>query len=253
MVHPDPACRHRRGGGALTATARGRGLDVSLLEALPVPLSRALGDEMGAACGALHTDFGVDLRCGVVIDRVERGEGVVLADGTVVPADVVVAGIGVVPVTDWLAGSGLTIEDGVVCDETLACVGGDGVVYAAGDVARWPNPLFAGDSMRVEHWTNAVEQGDAAARNLLGANEAYAPVPFFWSDQYGVKIQFVGRCAAGDEVRVVAGSVVDRKFVAIYGRAGRLVACLGFTMPRKVMQYRRLIAEGASWEDALRA
>lgn len=240
-------------GAEVAATARRRGLDVSLLEALPVPLARGLGEEMGRTCAALHLDAGVDLRCGVVIDRVEPGAGVVLADGTLVPADVVVAGIGVVPVTDWLDGSGLTIDNGVVCDETLACVGGGGAVYAAGDVARWPNPLFDGESMRVEHWTNAAEQGDAAARNLLGAGEPYAPVPFFWSDQYDVKIQFVGRCAPDDEVRVVDGSLQDRKFTAIYGRTGRLVGCLGFSMPRRVMQYRRLIAERASWEDALRA
>jgi NADPH-dependent 2,4-dienoyl-CoA reductase/sulfur reductase-like enzyme len=239
-------------GAEVAATARTRGLDVSLLEMLPVPLARGLGDEMGRACAALHLDAGVDLRCGVVIDRVEPGEGVVLADGTRVPADVVVAGIGVVPVTDWLDGSGLVVDNGVVCDETLACVGGDGVVYAAGDVARWPNPLYDGESMRVEHWTNAAEQGDVAARNLLGTGEPYAPVPFFWSDQYDVKIQFVGRCAPDDEVRVVDGSLEDRKFTAIYGRAGRLVGCLGFSMPRRVMQYRRLIAERASWEDALR-
>jgi NADPH-dependent 2,4-dienoyl-CoA reductase/sulfur reductase-like enzyme len=242
-------------GAEVAATARCRGLEVSLLEALPVPLSRALGDEMGAACGALHVDFGVDLRCGVVIERVEPGQGVVLADGSLVPADIVVAGIGVVPVTDWLEGSGLTIDNGVVCDETLACVGAGGAVFAAGDIARWPNALFDDEVMRVEHWTNAVEQGDLAARNLLsgGNGEPYAPVPYFWSDQYGVKIQFVGRSAPGDEVRVVAGSVEDRKFTAIYGRNGRIVGCLGFTMPRKVMQYRRMIAARASWDDALRA
>lgn len=237
-------------GAEVAATARTRGLDVSLLEVLPVPLARGLGEEMGRACAALHLDAGVDLRCGVAIDRVEPA-GVWLADGTLVPADVVVAGVGVVPVTEWLAGSGLTLDNGVVCDETLACLGGDGVVYAAGDVARWPNPLFDGESMRVEHWTNAAEQGDVAARNLLGAAEPYAPVPFFWSDQYDVKIQFVGRCAPDDEVRVVAGSLEERRFTAVYGRNGRLVGCLGFTMPRKVMQFRRMIAEQASWNDAL--
>ena len=239
-------------GAEVAASARTRGLDVTLLEALPVPLARGLGEEMGMACAELHRDAGVDLRLGVAVDAVEPG-GVRLADGTLVEADVVVAGIGVSPVTGWLEGSGLELRDGVVCDETLAAAGADGV-YAAGDLCRWAHPTMG--EIRIEHWTNATEQGDAAARNLLRrargeAAEPFAPVPYFWSDQYDTKIQFVGRCAPDDEVRVVAGSVQERKFVAAYGRAGRLVACLGFSMPRKVMQFRRLLAESASWEDAL--
>jgi NADPH-dependent 2,4-dienoyl-CoA reductase/sulfur reductase-like enzyme len=125
---------------------------------------------------------------------------------------------------------------------------------AAGDVARWPNPLFDGESMRVEHWTNATEQGVAAALRLLAGNangEAFAPVPFVWSDQYDVKIQIVGSIHADDEVVVVDGSLDERRFVALFGRGGRLVGALGFSRPRLVMQYRRMIAQRASWEDAL--
>ncbi len=240
-------------GAEVAATARQRGLEVTVLEALPVPLSRGLGDHMGGACGALHADHGVDLRCGVGVAGFEgdgRVTGVRLTDGSVVPADVVVVGIGVAPATAWLESSGLELNDGVVCDERCRAAPG---VYAAGDVARWTNPLFA-ESMRVEHWTNAAEQGQAAAENLLageGGGTPFAPEPFFWSDQYDVKNQFVGRARPGDDVEVVDGSVEGHRFVALYGRAGRLVGCLGFSRPRLVMTYRRLLAQGASWDEAL--
>ena len=153
---------------------------------------------MGLACAELHGDHGVELRLGVGVAAIEgtrRVEQVRLTDGSVVPADVVVVGIGVAPATGWLEGSGLELRDGVVCDATLAA--GPPGVYAAGDVCRWPNPLFD-EEMRVEHWTNAAEQGAHAARSLLAAAAGqpaapYAPVPFFWSDQYGQRIQFLGR------------------------------------------------------------
>jgi NADPH-dependent 2,4-dienoyl-CoA reductase/sulfur reductase-like enzyme len=218
-------------------------------------LARAVGPIVGDACGRLHRDHGVHLRCGVTVagfeggDRVER---VVLADGSAIDADLVIVGVGVTPETAWLEGSGLALDDGVVCDAT--CFAAPGVV-AAGDVARWPNPLFDGESMRVEHWTNATEQGVAAARRLLVDDpadaEAFEPVPFVWSDQYDIKIQVVGSIRGDDEVAVADGSFDEDRFVALFGRAGRLVGALGFSRPRVVMQYRRMIAERASWEDAL--
>ena len=240
-------------GAEVAATCRGLGLAVTMIEAMPVPLVRALGEEMGAACAEIHRDHGVDLRLGVGVAGLrgdQRVEAVELADGTVVPADVVVVGIGVVPNTEWLEGSGLTIADGVVCDET--CLAAPGIV-AAGDVARWPNPRFGVD-MRVEHWDNALDQGAAAARRLLAGDEGgvpYAPVPWFWSDQYDRKIQLAGRPAPDDEVRVVIGSVEERRFVALYGRAGRLVGVLGMNRPRHVMQFRMKIEDGITWDDAL--
>jgi NADPH-dependent 2,4-dienoyl-CoA reductase/sulfur reductase-like enzyme len=161
-----------------------------------------------------------------------------------------VVGIGVAPETDWLAGSGLSIEDGVVCDATCAAAPG---VVAAGDVARWWNPLFE-ESMRLEHWTNAVEQGAAAAATLLaapGAARPFAPVPYFWSDQYDVKIQSAGDVRADDEVRVVHGSTAERRFVALYGRGGRLTGALAFSRPRLLMAYRRLLGERPTFEEAL--
>ena len=240
-------------GAEVAATARGRGLEVTVIEALPTPLSRVLGDEMGRVCAEVHRDHGVDLRTGVGVEEIEgdrRVERVALTDGTTVDADVVVVGIGVVPNTEWLDGSGLQVGDGVVCD--ASCLAAERVT-AAGDVARWPNELF-GETMRVEHWDNAAQQGAHAARRLLDAQAGpFTPVPWFWSDQYDRKIQLAGRVRPDDEVRVVTGTVDERRFAAIYGRAGRIVGVLGFNRPRHVMRYRALIEQGASFEEALAA
>ena len=240
-------------GAEVAAACRARHLDVTVLEALPQPMVRGLGPELGAVLAAVHRDHGVDLRCGVQVEGLDgdgagRVTGVRLAGGEVVAADVVVVGIGVVPATAWLEGSGLTIDSGVVCDAT--CTAAPGVVVA-GDVARWPNPLFDGRMMRLEHWTNAAEQGVHVAQRLLGDDAPYAPVPFVWSDQYDRKIQAVGVVSADAEVHVAHGSLDDRQFVALFGQGGRIVGALGFNRARFVMQYRRLIAERASWDDAL--
>ena len=240
-------------GAEVAATARTRGLEVTMVEALPTPLSRVLGDEMGSVCAAVHRDHGVDLRTGVGVDGLE-GEGrvarVLLSDGSAVDADVVVVGIGVIPNTEWLVGSGLTVDNGLLCD--ASCLAAERVV-GAGDVARWPNELF-GEVMRVEHWDNAAAQGAHAARRLLSADAGpFAPVPWFWSDQYDRKIQLAGRVRPDDEVRVVAGSVEERRFAALYGRAGRLMGVLGFNRPRHVMRYRGLIEQRASFDEALAA
>ena len=239
-------------GAEVAATARGRGLDVTLVEALPVPLARVLGDEIGAVCADIHRDHGVDVRLATGVERFDgagRVERVVLADGSVIDADVVVVGVGVTPNSDWLVASGLPVGDGVLCDATCSVAPG---VVAAGDVARWPNETF-GEEMRVEHWDNAQSQGAHAARRLLHGPSAgpYAPVPWFWSDQYDRKLQLSGRAGGDAEVRVVDGSLAERRFVALYGRAGRLVGVLGMNRPRPVMEYARLIADGASWERAL--
>jgi len=242
-------------GAEIAATCRMRGLDVTVLEMLPQPMVRGLGPELGAVIAAIHREHGVDLRTGVQVEAIEGdGEGQVrgvrLGDGSIVEAGVVVVGVGVVPETAWLEGSGLTLDNGVVCDET--CLAAPGIV-AAGDVARWPNPLFDGALMRLEHWTNATEQGVHAARRLLGHDEPFAPVPFVWSDQYDRKIQTVGLVSADADVdvRIAHGTLDERQFVALFGRNGRLSGALGFNRPRFVMQYRRIIAERGSWDDAL--
>lgn len=242
-------------GAEVAASCRERGLEVSMVEPLPAPLARVLGAEMGAVIAEVHREHGVDLHLGVGVTAIEgdgRVERVVLADGTVLDADLVVVGIGVIPNTDWLEGSGLVLEDGVVCDETTLAAPG---VVACGDVARWPNPLY-GEVMRVEHWEHALDMAAHAARRLLagdGPGEPFAPVPFFWSDQYDRKIQLAGRVRPDDDIAVVAGSVEARRFCALYGRDGRVVGALTMNMPAKVIRYRREIADGLGWDDALSA
>jgi 3-phenylpropionate/trans-cinnamate dioxygenase ferredoxin reductase subunit len=242
-------------GSEVAATARGRGLDVTLVEALPTPLARVLGEWMGRVLADVHRDHGVDLRLGVGVEGFDghrRVERVRLSDGSGVDADVVVVGVGVRPNVEWLQDSGLSIDNGVLCDPT--CLAAPGVV-AAGDIAHWPNPTF-GCSMRVEHWENAQAQGEHAARTLVTwldgrPGEPYAPVPWFWSDQYDRKIQLAGVAGPDDEVEVVDGSISERQFVALYGRQGRLVGALGMNRPRPIVKFRRLILDGTSWDDAL--
>jgi len=172
-----------------------------------------------------------------------------------VDADIVLVGIGVAPATDWLANSGLTINDGIACDEHLQCTPG---IFAAGDVARWPNALFADvePTMRVEHWTTAAEQGAHAATNVIAHlnNQPltpYAAVPFFWSDQFTSRIQFLGRGTNATDVRIVAGNPDEGKFAAAYFANDRLTAVLGVSMPKAVMPARKLLQEHTSTTQAL--
>ncbi|KAA9166012.1 oxidoreductase [Amycolatopsis acidicola] len=240
-------------GSEVASGARKRGVDVTVVEALPTPLARAVGEVMGSACAALHLRNGTDLRCGVGVAALE-GAGqvkrVVLTDGTTIDADLVVVGIGAVPATGWLEDSGLRLDNGVVCDEYLF-TGADGV-YAAGDVARWQNPLFD-RPMRLEHWTSAAEQGAAAARNALDAESAkpYSTVPYFWSDWYDSRIQFVG-VPATDEIRVVEGDPeAGGRMAALYREGDRLAGALAVNGQNVIMKYRGLIMKRTSWTDAL--
>jgi NADPH-dependent 2,4-dienoyl-CoA reductase/sulfur reductase-like enzyme len=243
-------------GSEVAATCQGTGAQVTLLEAYHTPLARVLGDQMGRVCADLHLANGMDLRCSVTIDHLETDPGapdpvtVVLDDGTRLPADAVVVGIGVSPVVDWLTDSGLELDNGVRCDGHLFAA--DRVV-AAGDVANWARPT-TGRPTRVEHWTNAAEGGAHAARNLIAGTAGatpYDPVPFFWSDQYATKIQMIGLPAADDEVVVVSGSAEECKLIALYRTGDRLGGVLSFSQPAKLMGYRPLLAAGASFDEAL--
>lgn len=243
----------------VAATARQRGCDVEILEGLGAPLLRVVGETIGQIIARVHERHGVRIRCGVDVVQIigsDAVSGVELGNGTVVPADVVVVGIGVEPATQWLESSGLSLHNGVMCDASLN-VGVPGI-YAAGDVARWPNALFIDDepTMRIEHWTNAAEQGAHAASNLLACSrgengQPYISVPFFWSDQFEARIQFLGRATSADEMKIVAGNEESGKLIAFYYRDDRLRGVLGISMPKAVMRCRTLLTEHASLSDAV--
>jgi len=240
-------------GAEVAASCRKRGLEVTLIEALPHPMARVLNREVGMLCAAAHSDAGVDVRLGVGVAALEGGsrvERVHLQDGSKVAADVVVVGIGAIPETRWLEGSGLALGDGVVCDASLCAAPG---IVAAGDVARWPHAGY-GEPIRIEHWTNAVEQADAAAARLLGGPDnaaPFSPVPFVWSDQYELKIQATGVIRPDDEMFVGHGSLDERRFVAFFGREGRFTGALAVNRVRQLMGTRRMLREGASFEQAV--
>ncbi|MDP4511790.1 NAD(P)/FAD-dependent oxidoreductase [Nonomuraea turcica] len=237
-------------GSEIASSARMLGLEVTVLEAAAAPLARVAGRQMGEICAALHREHGTRLICGTRVASIEGGGRVRLADGRIVEGDLVVAGIGAVPETGWLADSGLTVADGLVCDPFLNA--GHPAVYAAGDVVRWPNPLF-GTSMRTEQWTNAVEQARRAAANLLAGprgRKPYAGVNYFWSDQYGVRIQSAG-IAAADEVRIVGGSPAEFRFLAYYRKGDRLVGAFAMDQPVPLIRSKLLIEARTSWDEAL--
>ncbi|MEO1055524.1 MAG: FAD-dependent oxidoreductase [Actinomycetota bacterium] len=240
----------------VAATARRGGHEVVVVEAADAPLIRGLGAEMGTAIGELHRAEGVDVRCGAGVD--EFTDSGVIVGGDHVDADVIVLGVGAVPTTGWLEGSGIALDDGVVCDAALRALDSAGNivpgVYAAGDVVRWDHPRFGG-ATRVEHWTNAVEQGAHAAQSALAvaAGEepvAYAPLPFFWSDQFDHRIQFLGHPGPHDHVEVVAGATADGKWLAMYTDGDRLTGTLGVNAPKWVMPTRRWFADELSPADA---
>ncbi len=248
-------------GAEVAATCSARGMSVTIVEALPAPLARALGPDIGAACAGLHTDHGVTVLTGTGVAGIDQPGGpgdaparVHLTTGQDLDADVVVVGIGVTPATRWLTGSGLELDDGVRVDEGLFAA--DRVV-AAGDIARWDDPRSP-RPVRLEHWTNAAEQGVHAARNLLRGRPAalaFRPVPYVWSDQYDVKIQVIGFPGPDDDVTIVdgTGSLDERRFVALYAKAGQLTGAVGFGRPRQLMAYHRLLETGTSLADALAA
>ncbi|MFJ3310967.1 NAD(P)/FAD-dependent oxidoreductase [Streptomyces sp. NPDC086549] len=234
-------------GTEVAAAARAMGLDVTVAEPEPVPVRRPFGDRIGALVAELHRDHGTRLRCGVPVRRLRgaggRVTGVELGDGTTLPADVVVLALGAAPATGWLEGSGLRLGDGVECDAYCRAAPG---IYAAGDVASWPNAHF-GTRMRLEHRMNATEQAMAVAGNLLGDATPFAPVPYFWTDQYDTRIQAYGIFPPDADMRIVYGDTSDGHFAATYGHHGRVVGVLGWNAPRQVRTLRRLVVDRAPW------
>ncbi|MFD5127010.1 NAD(P)/FAD-dependent oxidoreductase [Streptomyces olindensis] len=236
-------------GAEVASTASSLGLDVTVVEAARTPLAGPLGEAMGAIVSALHADHGVRLECGAGVKGLSgerRVDAVLLEDGRSVPADIVVVGVGARPNVEWLAGSGIALDDGVKCgaDGRTSLAG----VVAVGDCANWYDPR-TGLHRRVEHWTGARERPDAAVATLLagGAVEPGTPrPPYFWSDQYGVKIQFAGHATGADSVTIEAGTADDRDVLAVYRRAGDPVAVLGMNQPRLFMRWRKQLAAAAS-------
>jgi NADPH-dependent 2,4-dienoyl-CoA reductase/sulfur reductase-like enzyme len=236
----------------VAASARSRGALVTVVDMLPAPLDRVLDPALGEAIRRLHATNGVEIHCGVGVAQVTgdpQVESVLLTDGTTLPADMVVVGIGVVPATGWLESSDLTLDDGVVCDASLRAAPG---VWVVGDLCRWTSPRL-GRTVRVEHWTNATEQPDHVARAICGDPTDFDPVPYFWSDQYDAKLQCLGFAGSGDEIAVVRGSLDEPKWVALVRSGELLGGVVGLRSPGQVMKLKPLLSSGSTWSDALAA
>ncbi len=240
-------------GAEVASTAHSLGLDVTVIEAAPTPLSRQLGTELGRAVAGLHAANGVQLRCGVGVAALVgpgagarlgdsgRVTGVELVDHRVLPADVVVVGIGASPAVDWLRTSGLDLSHGVVCDRRGA-TNAPGI-WAVGDCSAWYDPVVGGPH-RIEHWTDSRERPAHAVRALLGgADQTPAPLraPYFWSDQYSVRIQFAGHRRDDDELVIEDGTAEEANLLVTWRRDGAVVAVLGLNQTRAFTRHRKTL------------
>ena len=245
-------------GSEIASTCREQDIPVTLVEHNETPLATALGLTVGRAAAALQRAHGVDLRCGTAVERIEgdasgRVRGVRLAGGELVEGEVVVVALGSLPNVEWLAGSGLAAGPrGLACDAGCRAFDAYGIatddVYAAGDVARFPHPLFNFEFMTLEHWGNAVAMAQVAAHNMLGTQGTRRPhvgVPSFWSSQFDVSIKSVGVPPAAEAVVVVQGAIERGSFVAAYGRRGRVVAAVAFDGGKWLDNYAEMVAQGA--------
>jgi NADPH-dependent 2,4-dienoyl-CoA reductase/sulfur reductase-like enzyme len=225
-------------GAEIAATARKIGLPVTMAGPQAAPLESQFGSVVAGLLGELHAGEGVDLRLGTAVigltDVDGRVSGVRLESGEVLPADVVVVALGAAPATEWLSDSGLRLENGVVCD--AHCRAADGI-YAAGDVARWQHDELE-SLLRLENRTNATEQAACVAANILGDAQTYRPVPYFWTDQFATKIQVHGIPSANAEITVEEGGIEERRFVVHYRQDDRVVAVLGWNMPKQARLHR---------------
>jgi NADPH-dependent 2,4-dienoyl-CoA reductase/sulfur reductase-like enzyme len=235
-------------GAEVASTARDLGVEVTVIESDPLPLGGVLGPELGAACTALHEDNGVRLITGTAVTGLvgtDRVQGVRLAGGRSEPADVVVVGIGALPNIEWLAGSGIDHDHRGVWTDAGGATNIPQVV-AAGDCTFSHCP-YAGVELRQEHWTNAMQQPAAAVEALLGrtVTAARPSAPYFWSDQYGARLQFAGHRLPDDAVEIVEGDLDSRRFVAGYRRRGELVAVFAMNQPKLFGKWRRQLVAPA--------
>ena len=234
-------------GCEVAQTARNLGLDVTLIDIAATPML-PLGPTLGKWCAELHRDHGVDLRLGTGVAALlgdGRVEAVRLADGDRVAADVVVVGLGATPNTEWLAGCGLQLDPGLVCDATLTAAG-DADILGAGDVVTWPHPMADGQAIRIEHWTVAAEQGQLAGRNVLsspGERKSYDAPPYFWSDQYDVKIQSLGLPGRAERLELIESSPDGSRLVYAGERDGRLIGVIAINAARRLGFYRQALAD----------
>jgi 3-phenylpropionate/trans-cinnamate dioxygenase ferredoxin reductase subunit len=237
------------------AAARVAGLSVTVLEHAEAPLERILGSRMSGVFSQLHRDNGVDLRCGVTISELTgtsgRVTGVRLGDGTVIEADLVLVGVGISPETGLAEAAGLAVGNGITVDEYLRT--SDPAVYAAGDVADAFHPLFS-HRLRVEHWANARRQGAVAARSMLGQDAVYARLPYFFTDQYDLGMEYTGYVgpAAVEDV-VVRGDLSGRRFVAFWLADGRVRAGMSVNVWDATEAVEELITSGRLVDAALLA
>ncbi|HJP78031.1 MAG TPA: FAD-dependent oxidoreductase [Pseudonocardiaceae bacterium] len=232
-------------GAETAASAAGLGAEVTLVDPLPAPMIRQFGATIGGEIAKLHSSRGVRVLTSVGVAGISGVGGkvssVALDDGRTLPADLVLVAIGSVPATGWLADSGLSLGNGIDCDEQLQAAPG---IVAAGDVASWPHPGLD-ERIRLEHRMNATEQGLAAANTLLGKGTPFAPVPYFWTDQYDVKVQAYGTFPADAELVYIDGAPEEGKFTAEYRRGERVYGVLGWNMPRQTRTLRARILETA--------
>jgi 3-phenylpropionate/trans-cinnamate dioxygenase ferredoxin reductase component len=228
-------------GSEVAASARQMGAQVVLVDPAPTPLRRVLGDEIGEAFRRLHADHGVTLRLRTSVAELrgsDRVEQVVLSDGRVEAADVVVIGVGVTPRVDLAVAAGMKVDDGIVVDEQLQSSAPG--VYAAGDVASAWHPHYR-RHLRVEHWANALNQGTTAGVNAAGGTERYTRLPYFFSDQYDLGMEYVGHSDPNDAV-VVRGSLANRQFIAFWHRHGIVTAAMNVNVWDVVEQLKAVIA-----------
>ncbi|MGW6460712.1 NAD(P)/FAD-dependent oxidoreductase, partial [Streptomyces sp. NPDC055078] len=240
-------------GAEIASTGRALGLEVTMIDPQPVPMSRSLSTDVARAALALHTSAGVRCLMNAAVSGVTGGAGdltVTLTDGTILRAATVVVGIGADPAADWLATSGLTLDNGLVCDEYCRAIG-TADIYAVGDVARWYDRA-RGHHVRAEHWTNAVEQAACVAHNILDpwSPRPYEPVDFVWSDQHDWRIQVVGDTSGPAATATLGDPSADGRFAALYAdEAGRLRGAAVVNWPRALVQCRKAVRDGVACRD----
>lgn len=253
-------------GSEVASVCRELGLQVTVTERSATPLAGALGQAAGTFAAYLQRQHGVDLRCNTTVMALEgdvqkKLRRARLSDGDELDVEVAVVALGSVRNTEWLRGAGLAVDGrGVVCDASCRAFDADGVVtddiFVAGDVARWPHPLYDGQLLVVEHWSNAVTQAETAAHNMLASSatrRAHKHLPSFWSNQFGVNIKAVGLPTIADTIVLTQGSIEERRLIAAYGHQGRIVAAVAVNAPRDLPAYQALIEARAPFPPDLHA